>query len=517
MKLERVHDHRLSERELLSRWGPLGLGLLIAIVFGYWIGAGQQPLLILSGAVCVAAFVMIAMQKRAWVLIMFGWLFTGNLLVLRLPFAVRDLMVMLALGAYIGYRVISQRTVRAGGNLIDMLLAVHLVYLVFGWALHPVGFRVMGAETIGARAYVNIALAVMGYWVLVHLPDSVRAVSRIPYYWFAAAAVLGIMALLARVFPSLVPYIYAWYSEVELSGFIESIRGAPEVSRIGGLANTGMYVILVLCSYYSPATLIDPRRGRFYGMVIGGACILASGFRSSLLQALAAIGIGGWLHRCWRDLVVGVVVGGMLLAALVIGQGRLYDLPRPAQRALSFLPGQWAPEVVADVTSSSQGRFEMWRRIIDENLIRDWWFGEGFAISAAELALAARHGFVEATYVTGVYHNGPLSTIRYVGIIGLILLYFLTITAAIYSYKTVQRCRGTPLFPAAVFVAIHLIWGPIHYVFVFGSYFNYLPDLIIQLGILRLLMRLCDQGLVAPAPAPGTAPVAARATEAASA
>jgi hypothetical protein len=159
----------------------------------------------------------------------------------------------------------------------------------------------------------------------------------------------------------------------------------------------------------------------------------------------------------------------------------------------------------------------MWRRIIEENLIRDWWFGEGFAISSAELALAARHGFVEATYVTGVYHNGPLSTIRYVGIIGLILLYFLSITAAIYSYKTVQRCRGTPLFPAAVFVAIQLIWGPIHYVFVFGSYFNYLPDLIIQLGILRLLMRLCDQGLVAPAPAPGTAPVAVRATEAASA
>jgi hypothetical protein len=79
-----------------------------------------------------------------------------------------------------------------------------------------------------------------------------------------------------------------------------------------------------------------------------------------------------------------------------------------------------------------------------------------------------------------------------------------------------KRCRGTPLFPVAVFMAIQLIWGPVHYTFVFGGYNGYLPDLIFRLGILRLLIRLLDQGLVAPAPAPGIAPTAVRATEGAS-
>ena len=95
--------------------------------------------------------------------------------------------------------------------------------------------------------------------------------------------------------------------------------------------------------------------------------------------------------------------------------------------------------------------------------------------------------------LTGSFHSGPLTTIRYVGVCGLAFLYLLSVSAAFYSYRSVEQCRGTPLFPVAIFFAIQLIWGPIHYAFVFGAYDVYLPDLIFQVACLRLLIRMSDE------------------------
>ena len=157
-----------------------------------------------------------------------------------------------------------------------------------------------------------------------------------------------------------------------------------------------------------------------------------------------------------------------------------------------------------DAQGTSRWRFELWHQIIEQHLIKNWWVGDGFGARVEDIMRRAwlrQTGaeFEEQFLASGGYHSGPLTAIRYVGIIGLILLYILSIAGAIYSYKTVQRCRGTPLHPAAVFVAMQLIWDPIHYAFVFGGYDGYLPDVITLLGVLRLLMRCCDEGLVVPA------------------
>ena len=101
---------------------------------------------------------------------------------------------------------------------------------------------------------------------------------------------------------------------------------------------------------------------------------------------------------------------------------------------------------------------------------------------------AAPGYYNEFVTLTGAFHSGPLSAIRYVGLCGLVLVYLLSIAAAVYSYKCVKECQGTPLFPVAIFFAIQLIWGPIHYTFVFGGYDAYLPDLLFnESTCLRLL------------------------------
>jgi O-antigen ligase len=275
------------------------------------------------------------------------------------------------------------------------------------------------------------------------------------------------------------------------------------IGRIKELSSFGMWVIPVLCSYYPTASLFNPRRGRFYAMMLGLVSILVSGFRNSLLWAGAAVAIGGILYRRWRDLAVGAVVGTLLLGTLIMGQGHLYNLPSAVQRTLCFLPGQWSPEVVVEAQASSEWRFNLWKEIIERHSIKDWWFGDGFGAKAKDvIALGSRSSTSLTDFVleTGAYHNGPLTTIRYVGIIGLVLLYALSIAAAVYAYKMVQRCRGTILFPVSALIAIQLIATPIHFTFLYGDYDSYLTNMLIQLGVLRVLMRFCDQGLIRPTP-----------------
>ena len=131
--------------------------------------------------------------------------------------------------------------------------------------------------------------------------------------------------------------------------------------------------------------------------------------------------------------------------------------------------------------------------MIEWGLIKDWWFGDGFGANLEDAIVLAKGNNTEFAMLTGGFHSGPLTAIRYVGICGLALLYLLSISAAFYSYRCVNECRGTPLFPVAIYFAIQLIWGPIHYAFVFGAYNVYLPELLFQVACLRLLFRMSGE------------------------
>jgi hypothetical protein len=229
-------------------------------------------------------------------------------------------------------------------------------------------------------------------------------------------------------------------------------------------------------------------------MLLAAICILVSGFRSALLWVVAGFGISGWLHRRWRQLALAGFAGTALVAALTFGQGRFYELPEGIQRSLAFLPGQWSEAVVRDAESSSTERFKLWKEVIEWGYIKDWWFGDGFGVNLEDaIAISASRNYKEFITLTGAYHSGPLSAIRYAGTCGLALLYLLSISAAFYSYRCVNECRGTPLFPVAIYFAIQLIWGPIHYTFVFGGYDGYVPELLFQVACLRLLFRMSDE------------------------
>jgi hypothetical protein len=490
-----LHNPAMA-REFGMRLTTLLVGMTAAVIIGDWLGTGQKFYLTCSVGILVVVLVAFGMQRKAWILIPLTWLMTGGLGKLPLPLAPRDLGVLLATASYVSYRVLSQENLRPKPHLLDLLVGMNVIYLAFTLVQHPVGFLIFGSQSIGGRPIVNICIALLAYWVIIRLPGNVESVLRIPYYMLVPATILSVLPLLLFVAPSVTPTVSAWYSGLDQGAYIDLVRGENGIHRLKGLEIFGFQLFLMLCAYYPPATLFDPRRKRFYAMLLASVFILAAGYRSMLLWAMVSLAIGGWLHRSWRQLALGAFAGALLLALLVFGQGRFYELPQTIQRSLAFLPGQWSQVVVSDTEESSTARFKLWKKVVEWGYIKNWWIGDGFGASLEDaIALyAAGHGNYEDWLILGgAYHNGPLSAIRYAGGCGLVLLYMLSITAGIYSYRCVNECRGTPLFPLAIYFAIPLIWGPIHYTLVFGGYDSYLPDLLFQVACLRLLFRMSDK------------------------
>jgi hypothetical protein len=267
-----------------------------------------------------------------------------------------------------------------------------------------------------------------------------------------------------------------------------------------GLRDFGYTLVLVLCAFYPPKTIFNPGRVRFYLLIAGFVLVLLSGYRGTFLAILAAMAISSWLHQSWRGFAITFLAGGLVLSTVLFGQGRLYELPPAIQRGLSFLPGQWSPIVLADAENSSQSRFEWWRQIIKGDVVKDWVFGDGMGLAGKEFEnLSSQTTFLEWYELTGGFHNGPLTTIRFAGIIGLVLFYTFMIVACIYAVKCVRLCRGTSLEPAAIFLAIQLLWFPVEFTLVFGAYDVELPEEILLVALLMLLLDMSSRARAAAA------------------
>lgn len=494
MKLiETLRDPALAE-QLVRRWLGVGSFLVIAMFVAYWIGEQRTIELTLCVAIAIVVFITVGMQHRAWLLILFAWGMTGTSSYLPFSLSIRDVSILLAFSAYATHRIVTHADVRRPFHILDAILAANIIWLAVGFVHHPVGFRIFGATTIGGRPYINIALALLAFWVVVRLPNSVKSVSRVPLYMLAGTSVIAVLNLIVSIAPSTTVYLYPFYGGVDLSGYAQMIGVESDVMRLTGLRPFGYTLVLVLCAYRKPRVLFNPLRPWFYLLLLGFAALLLSGFRSVLLGVMVMLAIASWLHRGWRGLVMTTVPAGLLLVAVIAGQGKLYELPLSMQRALSFLPGQWSPIVLASAEQSSESRFKWWHDVIEQDLIKDWRYGDGFGVLESDYdTLKASTTAFDWFTLTGAFHNGLLTSIRNAGVTGLILFYIFMLAAALYSLKCVRLCQGTPLEPAAIFIALPLLWTPIDFAVIFGAYDSQLPEHILLVALMLLIMRMAPK------------------------
>jgi hypothetical protein len=490
-------EHPALLEHMLRRVGFFVGAMAIACAAGYWIGSGQTFFLYLWTAGLVLLLVAIGLRERAWILIPLTWYIKGTPGIFAIPFAIRDIGIILATCAYIAYQIISRRaTSRHKWHPLDYIVAINAAYLVFTFIHNPVGLLALGGEKMGGRPYVTIALALVAYWVLVRLPQSAKSVGRVPAFVCIGAAVVGVLYMIAYVSPgaaSKLSYIYASI-DVEAYASSESARSSG-LPRYSGLGWAGMILCITLSAYYPPKTLFDPTRKRFYLFMLGIVWLFASGFRNYLLRTMVIVFLSSWFWRGWREILVIFAVAGLVLLAVIQGHGRFYNLPLSAQRTMEWLPGKWSPIVKEDAERSTRARRNWWADVIRYNLIDDWVFGDGFGVSVKEYSAMymTRMDTFEEVLLVGQLHHGPLTTIRYVGSAGLVLFYALMLTTMTYAVRMTQKCRNTALQPLAIFLAAFFIWYPVHFTFVFGAYSTNAPEVLFYAGLLRLLIRMSEQ------------------------
>ena len=483
-------------------WTALVLGLVMALVIGNAVGSSDMRLVAGLVAAIPVAVIFVKLKTSIWVLLPIGWYLTGRLPWLPLPFSVRDLCFMAVIFFFTLFFATRTLPWSRKLGLLDYLLYINLAYLVTVFARNPVGFWALQSSMVGGRPYFEIALAFGAFVILSHVRVTDFIAKIFPWLFIAPSAAVAALDTVVRLFPQYAyaaAMIYSGAGSMPLSQSTQEGRIGED--RIVGFKDLGLVGVLSLCSRYNPITLISPLfplRTCLFGIAL--VLLLFSGFRSYLLTSLVffvlAIVVQGRVRDLWLAAAAGIL-GLMLLINL---QGNVLELPRTMQRALSWLPGNWNPEVLNDAEGSSQWRFEMWQWAWnDERILRDRVWGQGFGLSIDDMSLIASSLIAgqtadsrlggsdrESFLITGALHSGPLSTIKYIGIVGLILYYTLMCYMAFVAWRLCKSARGTKAFPLALFVGLPIIYEPFNFVVIFGALDSGYPQLLFWAGLLNM-------------------------------
>lgn len=481
MKLDRLPEYFLT---IIVT--TLGIGF--AVFCGRLTGTGQtNTLMMVFGAVgAIAAGVIL--KTRIWWLIFVGSALAplASLLPGRLP--LDEMCIVLVFGWFLAFRAVKISRDKASYGLLDLVLFVNLAFVAIGFVRNPTGVLMLESDRIGGRPYFDTLIAVMSYWVLGQVelkPKETRLLIWIPLAGTAFSAFVG--------------------------RFGGAISGAAQDPASGGddvsggrqsyMASLGQKSTEALYAYFRPITLINPLYlGRFLMLAVGFYCILISGFRNVVVSSAFCFLLGSYYRHRIRDVLISACYGIPILIMLLGMQGGIIELPMAAQRALSFLPANWSYAAVADAEYSTEWRLYMWKAMLtDDKYLKNRWMGDGFGYSITRqmelaMALQAHDPYAEREHflISGDVHSGPLSTLRYVGYIGLFLFIIFLGFAAVAAHKVIRRSYGTPYFVVAFFLLNKIIILPFFFIFVYGHYKFDLPGLISGIGILKLIRNGLD-------------------------
>lgn len=485
-------------------WIALLLGLLLSLVVGNAVGSSDVRLVAGLLAAIPVAVIFVKLKTNIWTLLPIGYYLTGRVTLLPLPLTVRDLCfitVIFFCTLFFATRALPWK--RKLGT-IDYLIYINLAYLATVYVRNPVGFYAMQTSMVGGRPYFEILLAFGAFMVLsrVKLSDAVAKV--FPLFFLIPTSIVAALDVVARLIPQLSYPLAMIYSGVGSVSVTANLEKAAEVGqdRIIGFKDVGFVGVLALCARYNPITLLSPlfpaRSLLFFAALL---LIFLSGFRATFFAAMVFFALSTVLRGRGRDIWITVFVGIFGLVLLISLQGNVIQFPLTMQRALSWLPGDWSAEAVEGAENSSRWRYDMvewaWN---DNTILRNKVWGQGIGFSLDDMNLIASSMLAgtggasllggsdrENFMITGTFHNGPISAIKCVGVIGLALFSVLVIYMAVRAWKLCVLTAGSRAFPMALFVGMPVIFFPFQFFVLTGFYEIDLAVCIFSAGLLNLV------------------------------
>ena len=479
-----------------------GGGIVCALLLGTLLADGSLLAFAAFGAAAMTTIVLM-LQDRIWILIPIFWYLPGRLGFLPLPFSVRDLAVLTAFGVFVVFLALRFVRAEAKMELLDWIVFLNIGYLITVFVRNPVGLSAVGSAMVGGRPYFDSFIGFLAFVVLTRAELRPKLAKVLPLFSCAAQVGISLMGALAHYVPSTSPLFARIYSGVDVSEYVRQATGSEDsdVNRVTDLLFGAEAGMLALVSYFPPLSLLSPvHLVRFlcFLAVCGGFAL--AGFRNGIAMMGFVFVMSAYFQGGLKKALLVAVTASLAVFALVGAHNAGFTLPKTAQRAISFLPGNWDVDAKDAAEGSSEWRFYMWEIVLStDTYIHNKLFGDGFGFSSEELqimeqAQSGGPGFIgaaeqESFLIQGAYHSGPLSAIRYVGAVGLVFYLTLLVVAAIYAWKLIRRCQGTDYFPLALFVGIPAIYEPFQYNLIFGGFDSGFPTTMFVCGMLKLISK----------------------------
>jgi len=490
MKLERLHESLLPFFVIL-------IGLLVAVGIGTFAGSGQTgSVLPVIGAIGVVAFFLIVREK-IWILIPSTWMLSGKIVALPLPFSLAQLCVLFAFGTFLLLKAFKVIRIKPKMGLVEIWMMIVLGYLVVTFIRNPVGVDAFGSDRVGGKPYADAVIACCAYWVLARAVATPKESQLVLLLGVAGYGLNAWVNAIAYRFPSTAQPMARLYSGISAADTAEgsTVLASDGSARLAYLQGIGGTLFSYAYYRWPPFTVINPIYiGRFLTVLIAFILVLMSGFRSALMSTFLAFLMVTYLRNGLFPALRAVVAAALGLGFVVLGQGTLYELPFAAQRTLSFLPGKWDYMAKKEAEASTEWRTTMWKVMLTGNkYIQNKWLGDGYGFTKVQLQIMSANQWgsdedlKENLMIGGGVHSGPISSIRYVGYVGLTLFLILLLLAARRALQLIRRAENTPFYTLALAAGIPLILYPFLFVVVFGAYETDLPNAIFAIGMQKLL------------------------------
>ena len=360
----------LSERSIIN-----GLILIAGLILGpYLISLTFElnQLALLTFVAFVFFFVCFFLVKDGIAVFPFiAGCFTGNLNFLPFGLTPVEIFSLMTILYYLVNHLALKRRPLTGGPryfLFPMIVVGGIVL----YHDHQLSLGALGGSVEGSRPGLLILIALATYICGINIPrPSDKFLSRLPIWCFLAGFFGSLPFALTTYFPSLAPYIYYVSGNVNISAYVDSLSGgdASDLNRNGALISISQGVVALLVAYYPISTWWRPSRCIFilisllsmYGVLMGG-------YRNVFLSFILTFFLGGVCYIRWRVLLMLPVLALAPLALIFVQSNHFGDLrlPTTVQRSMSFLPGDWDPEVLDSTASSNDFRDQIKKVYIKE-------------------------------------------------------------------------------------------------------------------------------------------------------
>jgi hypothetical protein len=484
----------------------MGVGILFSLYAGNYVAEeNYTPIAIVLGGL-VAITLVFSVGTNAYLLIPMCWPLVGSIHLLPLPFNVRQLAMIFASLIFVsGIIFKSAGSKNVPFDALDLWVWINVGYLVTVFFRNPVGINVLGGDRVGGRPYVDVALGVFAYLILRRETISPKMAGLIPVVWLGGEVINGLGGLVGLYLPTLGSKIGMLYS-----GFLpeygkEDMAVEVGETRLGSLQSFGSTLILFIVCSVNPTHLVRPDNLiKLMGYGLGLLMIMLSGFRNALMNIFLMTGLAAILRDRFMGAVKVILIISIGALSGVLLSYSSINLPWTFQRTLSFLPGNWDPTAIAAADDSSEWRYEMWRLALStDKYIHNKLLGDGFGVSRPDYermmdAMQGGVGFIgesvtqERFMVSGQFHSGPVSSIRFVGYVGLIFFLILLIILAKYSYRMIIGSRGSAFQFVSLFIGIPILIYPIFFLFVFGAYEMDIINCLFYTGMVKMLWSSID-------------------------